>query len=933
MKLLLILVLFSLSIYSQEYENNKIRIKFKSNSEILNNIENNKNDITLSEFLGNYTPKPYLSKELLFAYQKALEKKSNTHFLRTNNDLINIFEFEYSKNIDPKILARKISQLQDIEYAEPIYIRELCFTPNDPMLNDQYMHNIVKTFEAWELLDTTKTTVIAIVDTGIEMDHEDLAANIWYNSNEMGLDSEGRPKESNGIDDDGNGFIDDWRGWDFAHNDNNPTPGHTHGTHVAGIAAAHSNNNIGIAGISYNSKLVAIKIGADSRTSTSVINSYQGLFYAGIVGADIINCSWGGPGFSNAEQSIINAVNDLGSVIIAAAGNNGALQGFYPASYNGVLSVASTTNNDRQSNFSNYHPNVGVSAPGSNILSAELDNTYRNSSGTSMASPVVAGIAAMIKSNFTGYDNFQIIEHIKATTDNIESRLAASRRGNFGTGRVNALKALSETNPILVRVDSYSITDNDGNNIFEANDILTIQVTLVNKLNDVYELSYEANTTDKDGKSQIAASGDIGDFKSGTHKTITFDYKLPENLDYDFTYQIPLKLSNQNYQNTEIISFIVNQSYRNSVNPQISFTVNSSGNFGYNDYPNNENGIGVSFENQSSILFEGGIIVANREGQLASTVRSEQQAIQNSDFKIKNLIKEKEFENGKSFVSTFIDEGIFKKLGVEIEKTTYYLNENLLNKAIIATHKVRNISGADFDSLFLAYYFDWDIGVSGRNDLAFWDDNNQIMIQRNQSEPNKPKVGMAIISNHTSRGFAIDNDGSSTNNPGVYDGFTRKEQWDMMSGNLERTTSRQTDASSLISAGPISLNNSDTTEIIMIIMLSDDANEFPAIVEEAKKNIDNLKLLSVKSQNNNLNIYPNPTYTNNINYELYLSESGQLEVSIYDLKGNKISERALIGNHGYFYGVENTNNFSAGTYLLKVKDGNNEYSKKFVIAK
>lgn len=933
MKTLILLIIFSFPIISQEYELKKVRIKFNEGSEILLNIKNDKQDKILKEFLGEYKAQSYLSEELLDAYHKAIQKKNNGLLLRKNSNLLNIYEIEYSKQIDPIILSRKISGIKEIEYAEPVYKRELCFTPNDPMVSEQYMHSLVKTFEAWEILDTTKTIVIAIVDTGIEFEHEDLKSNIWFNSGEVGLDSQNRPKESNGVDDDGNGFIDDWRGWDFALNDNNPSPGNKHGTHVAGISAARSNNNLGVSGISYNAKLAAIKVGADSRSSTSVINAYQGLLYAGTIGADIVNCSWGGGGGSFAERSIVNAVVELGAVIIAAAGNNGSLQAFYPASYDGVMSVASTTNADRQSNFSNYHPKIGVSAPGSSILSTELDNTYGNSNGTSMASPVVSGVAAMVRANFPNYTNLQIMEHIKATTDDIENRLTTSRRGNFGTGRVNAFNALSEINPLLVRVESYSIIDEDENNIFEPNDVLTITVNLTNQLNDVNNLIYEANTTDKDGKTQIAAQGDIPYFHAGTNQTIKFNYQLPDELAFDDTYQIPLRLYNQNYENNEFISFIVNQSYRNSVKPKISFTMNSSGNFAFNDYPNNEQGIGVSFEDQSSVLFEGGILVANSENQLANSVRSDQQAVQDSDFRIKKIISETELENGKRFDATFIDEGILQNLGVEIQKSSYYFQENLLEKAIIVNHKVINISGADFDSLFLAYYYDWDIGESGRNDRAFWDENNNMMVQINEADQNKPKVGMAIISEHFSRGFAIDNDGTSSNNPGVYDGFTKKEKWDMMSGNLTRTNSRQTDASSLISAGPIALSNNDTSEITMVIMLSDDASEFPSIIEEAKKKFEEIKVLSVFWEEVLFNVFPNPVYSENINFELFLEESTQLDVSVYDLNGNQLSTKTMIGNYGYFYGVQDTRNLTAGTYILNIKNGERELNRKFIISK
>ncbi len=933
-KLILILIFLSFISFSQDYENSQIRVKFTANSDILKNLKNNSSDPLLSKLIGEYKVSQFIDNKLEFAYQKALAKKRNNNLLSNssfNNSLKNIYTIEYSNSIDPHIAARKLASSNEVEFAEVVFKREIVFTPNDPMASEQYHHDLIKTYEAWDLLDTTKKVVIAIVDTGIEFEHSDLKDNIWYNQGEMGLDANNNPKQSNGIDDDENGYVDDFQGWDMALDDNDPRPGHKHGTHVGGLAAAKSNNNNGGAGVAYNGKLLAVKVAPDSRNATNVVNSYQGLLYAAIMGADVINCSWGGGGFSDAEASIVKAAVDLGSVIVCAAGNNGSLQAFYPSSYDDVLSVASTDNTDSQSSFSNYHPKVDVSAPGSNILSSVLDNTYANSSGTSMASPIAAGVVGMIKTNFPQYNNIQVMEHLKATTDNIEDNLVSSRKNNFGTGRINALKALSTPSPQLVRLESYQIIDLDGDNVLEPGDEITIKMLISNHLNDIYGLSFEVASLDKDGKPTIAADGIIGDLKIGNFKDIEFNYILPDKLAYDANYQLPVKLYNSMaYESYENINFTVNQSYRNYLGNKLAFTINSRGNIGFNDYPSNEQGIGFQYEGDN-VLFEGGILVGNSQIQLANSTRSNIQMQQDFDFQIKEIIREQNFEDVYKFKSTFSDLGPFKKIGVEIEKTSYYIIEEYLEKAIIVEHKIRNKSGFDLDSLFLGYFFDWDIGMSGQSDVSYWDQTNKIMIQQNENDPKKAKVALGILSNQSSHGFAIDNDGETEENPGVYNGFTAEEKWNILSGKITRLMSNTGDVSSVISAGPMQMKQDDSTNVTMIIMASDDIKDFPLILDKAKKKLSDLKVLSVNENDENLIVYPNPVSNDFINYELVNYDNYLITIEMYDVFGTKIITKESLVNQGYYYGAENISSLSNGTYFLKITTPNGEMIQKFIV--
>ena len=225
-------------------------------------------------------------------------------------DLSQLYAVKYSSPNDPFAISEELSQLPEVQYAEPWFIsrisKERAFTPNDPLLGSQWGLSQINAQTAWNYTEGDSTVVIAIVDCGVAWTHPDLAANIWVNPGEIGIDASD-DKRSNGKDDDGNGYVDDWHGWDFvgatfatynpltSPQDNDPAPtnyGGTHGTHVAGIAAAVTNNGIGIASLAHKCKILPVKVAADDYSEV-ILAGDQGIVYAATMGAKIINCSWG----------------------------------------------------------------------------------------------------------------------------------------------------------------------------------------------------------------------------------------------------------------------------------------------------------------------------------------------------------------------------------------------------------------------------------------------------------------------------------------------------------------------------------------------------------------------------------------------------------------------------------------------------------------
>src|SRR5438093_5970415 len=331
--------------------------------------------------------------------------------------------------VPPDETGRAIEALQartDVIYAEPNFIRHKFATPNDARFTEQWALNNtgqggkvdadIDADLAWDTTTGSNQVVVGVIDEGMDINHPDLQPNIWTNGAEI---------PGNGVDDDGNGFVDDIHGWDFFHNDasvydGSPGDSNTdaHGTHVAGIIGAAGNNAIGVTGVNWQAGLLPLKIlGADNEwpAASSVLLTVRAYTYAkqmrdlyaatgGARGANlrVLNNSYGGYGNSQAERDAIRALGESGILFVAAAGNDSRSNDrnpVFPANYNepNVIAVASSNRYDWPSGFSNYGSRtVHMAAPGEDILSTTPHGTYAFASGTSMASPHVAGAAALV---------------------------------------------------------------------------------------------------------------------------------------------------------------------------------------------------------------------------------------------------------------------------------------------------------------------------------------------------------------------------------------------------------------------------------------------------------------------------------------------------------------------------------------------------------
>jgi len=335
-----------------------------------------------------------------------------------------VYKLTLQEDFDVISVAMEYEADPNVEYAEPNYIYHAYVVPNDVNYTLQWAHQLIDSELAWDVETGDSDVVIAIVDTGVDWDHPDLAANIWNNTDEI----------VDGIDDDGNGYIDDVRGWDFFDDDNDPMDFDGHGTHCAGIAAAVTNNGVGIAGMCWNSKIMALRAGTAEGLKSD--DCALAIRYAADNGVHVISMSWGSPYRSETIKREIDYAYSKGCVLVAAAGNDDLRQKFYPAALDNVIAVGATDQDNDRAYFSNYGSWIDVSAPGVGIYSTYFGDTYNFLQGTSMSTPLVAGLAGLLLSKKSTFTNEEVRNVLRSTTDPVISW------EYIGLGRINAHKSL-----------------------------------------------------------------------------------------------------------------------------------------------------------------------------------------------------------------------------------------------------------------------------------------------------------------------------------------------------------------------------------------------------------------------------------------------------------------------------------------------------------
>lgn len=878
--------------------------------------------------------------------KRNIRKKINRS-LPSADDVLRIREVIFTRTINPVQLAAKISAMPGVEYAEPRYIRRLGYTPNDPEQGDWIeQHNFP---EAWDISTGSSETLIAIVDAGVGYTHPELSGNLWVNQAEVPAsikpqvdqngdgditspevqqyleDNEGdnngdgsidlqdalsdNSSFMDGTDADDNGYTDDLYGWDFwasgdvgqTTEDNNPFHDRSdHGTHVAGIAAANTDNGSGIASAAFTATYLPVKAGGASADPDAIGFGFNGILYAAQQNADIINCSWGGAGSSQAEQEVINLVTEMGSLVIASAGNESSDQIGFPAGYDKVLSVGAITNTGSATSYTNYGYHLDVLAMGNNILSTSYDSSLVRKSGTSMSTPIVSGLAALVKTVNPGWTAERIGKQIRASATYIDDQNAQNYQNKLGHGSINAVKALN-TNQPGIKITSYSFSGNDGGKLIPGN-AGTVDISYTNLGNDTGDLELNMSSLSGDGIQLNNTSRQQGSIANGDTVTISFDITLAEDFDLNQVPTLKLDFSNTNgYSDFGILQYqnlLFDELAVNNVRTSLA----SDGTIGFTDPFSQSGGVGFvprqanqggGYTEGDNILFEGGLML-EIAGELYDAVRADEGL--SRDFNPENVFTVKPTQSGASGTGDFSLTGESSP-DAQIHVEAFAFKKASLSNVVYVKYTIRNNStSAPLEDVYFGLFNDWDIGKDAGNNNASYNETDDILYLSDAGGNSSPIVAVATVG-PTSGLLAIDNtiEGRSDSLTfGLYDGFTDSEKMAALTSETIRTELSNTDVSAVTAVGPYTINPGAKVIAGFIYAFGNTYGELsnqiraarteqpftatPAGISLSDEAPDQTRLL----QN-----YPNP-FQGKTTLRLELGENSSVRLSLFDSIGRKI---------------------------------------------
>ncbi len=900
----------------------------------------------------------------------------------SESNIAHWFALYYSDSISGDRAVAYVRKSSLIQLAEPKYIREQfgvpIYTPNDPDVPQQYALQMMNCFEAWDVVRCDSTMIVADDDVGTDWTHEDLAASIYENPGEIGLDKNGVDKRYNGIDDDSNGYIDDWHGWDFGGAngvapDNNPMPGAgiDHGTQTAGILAATGNNEIGIAGVAFGARLIPIKVSCD--VCEYLDFGFEGIMYAADMRAKLVNCSWGGSGRSDAEQDVINYAYAKDCAVVVAAGNNGVYQDFYPASYNNVLSVAAIDQNRNNASFSNFNTHVDVSAPGVAVMSTIPGNGYtadpQHANGTSFASPNTAGVVALVRQRFPNWMAGQAMQQVRVT-GNPELGLDSNQIYFEGHGEVDAFQAVTDTNTFSARVDTFSIADEKGTGSFQPGESGSIIVRAMNYLKPLSNLKAKVELVSIPGitganyvtlEDSVVTFGAVGTLQTISNPLATLRLTVAGNVPdsthvllrlffYDST--VGYTSVGGHWGDYDYISFIINPSYLDLDTNNITATFSSTGSIGYNDPTNNTEGSGLSWRNPPNpVSVLAGLVLGDNSDGAGLMVGTDSIHVVdvvfnpggNADADLTpqrnihyaeppdriNAAQELAF----SMTDSLADSSVM--VGLNASCQAYEFTQGLAANAIVAKYVFRARPGgllAASDSAAAALFFDWDISSAGLNNMTFFDSAVSSALTYSL-DPNYPYIGMKLLSALPAGAelnyHAIKND-SSQGDINFYSNYSRPAKW--LSMTEYYPIAGPGDISHTFGLKNMPIHSQDSVEMTVVIALAENTQ----LLQQTIGEVDSLWTQTAGvgleapawagASSPALEVFPNPFRST---LHIAWDENGPATLTIYDAIGRVIVSKSVTGSQFDFSPPD----IPSGFYVIDVAVGGTHLRRQVVASK
>jgi len=733
-------------------------------------------------------------------------------------DLSRVYDIRYADGADALDVARELASHPDVEYAEPVFEYELDLIPNDTNWATQSAYMTRMQFpNGWNTTTGgSGSVVIADADGGTDWDHTDLLANVWVNPGEIA---------GNSIDDDGNGFVDDVHGWNFANGTNDPTglpatpQSATHGTHTAGIACAVANNATGIAGASYNAKFMPICT-ASPTTDNAIAYGYDGIIYAADNNADAVNCSWGGAGSpSSFEQDVINYAYQNGTVVVCAAGNTGTEVNHYPSAYDNAFAVSNVTNTDVRNTSTTYGLWVDVAAQGTSIYSTVISpvNGFGFLTGTSMSAPHVAGLCALVKTRWPGYSAEQVMQRVRVTSDNIDALNPTAYKGKLGYGRINANSALTKNTP-AISVTGNTYTTSDGDGIIEPGETVTLNLNVKNWLAATTGVTFKLrdnslNVSEVDSVATLASLDSLG---TATLPPLTFTVSPSAPIQHTVLFTVFITTTAPAYTDRSRFELTVLPVFTTHDANNIDCSVTSVGKLGYalTAGGTGKDGIGLRFNGSTSYLFEGGLIIGNSATTVSNGCRVSS-TVQDDDFRtepngVPQVTEPAPPGYAERSIAKFTDAVADVPLGLYVEQVGLESVAPGNEDFIVLKYKITNTSGVARNNLFVGWYCDWDIdsGSFATNTTGY--DAARGLMHAHDTGAVGPDdyVGlMTLTPPGTTAARGIWNDQALSPDWGIYDSYTDQEKWETISTlGATHTTVGPSDISFGLGTGPFNVD-------------------------------------------------------------------------------------------------------------------------------
>jgi serine protease len=823
-------------------------------------------------------------------------------------DLSLIYELNYTSSLQLEKAISKLLLSNILVYAEPHYVPKVNYLPNDPLATASAQYHLlnINAFNGWNVNKGDSSIVIGITDTGTDPTHPDLVNNVKRNYADV----------IDGLDNDGDGFIDNYMGWDLGENDNNPAWNvNAHGVHVSGLSSASADNTLGGAGTGFNCKFLPVKI-ADA--TGALTQAYEGIKYAADHGCQVINCSWGGGGSSQFGQNIIDyATINKNCIVVCAAGNNGVDGDFFPAAYNNVLCVANISQNDVKYLNSNYGYMVDVSAPGDNVNSTWPGSFYITSSGTSMSSPIVAGAAGIVKNHFPSYTGLQVGERLKVTADNIYAA-NPSFLNKLGTGRINLFRALTDPASPSVVMSSKTVTDHNDLSFING-DTLFIAGTFINYLDPTSALNVTVTPLSPYALALDNATslGVINTLASASNSSDPFTFKLTGTIPINQPIDFEVTMNDGTYQSKQFFTLFINVDYINIEVNDVSTTATSKGKIGYNQDTQTQ-GLGFKY-NGTDLLYEAGIMIGTDTTKVSDCVRGNNTSFSEADFGTINRIA----LQIPSLLSDFDtkaklnDNLAFNSLNVHVDQNTYAWATVPNTQFVIWEYVITNTHSTDtLKNMYTGIFADWDIdgGTFTENRSAY--DAVTKMGYSYYTAVGGKYGGIKLLTTSAPPNFyAVDHVSGGNGGLDFANGVSTKDKYLSMSTQrlAAGVAGNGADVINVMSSGPFRVDPGQSVTVAFAIIGGDSLQNLISGANQAqiKYNGTPTGINQSTPSDYNYRIFPNPA-KNSIT--ISQTESTFTKYEIYRLNGQLVSENKISN----ILEKVDLSGYSEGMYIVKL---------------